>query len=172
MSRPAPPCLGGPGGTLAAMTTRAEPAVAAGLSDEDLRQLYRALLLPRLIEEKMLVLVRQGLLSKWFSGMGQEAVSVGIVSALEPHDWVLPMHRNLGVFTGRGFALGRLLRQLLGREGGYTNARDRSFHFGSLEHRVVGMISHLGAMFPVADGLALASQLRGDGGVTVAICGD
>jgi len=146
--------------------------VAAGLSDAELAELYRALLLPRLIEEKMLVLVRQGRLSKWFSGMGQEAVSVGIVSALEPDDWVLPMHRNLGVFTGRGFDLDRLLRQLLGREGGYSHGRERSFHFGSLEHRVVGMISHLGAMLPVADGLALAGRLRGRDTVAVAICGD
>ena len=146
--------------------------MAAGLSDAELAELYRALLLPRLIEEKMLVLVRQGRLSKWFSGMGQEAVSVGIVSALEPDDWVLPMHRNLGVFTGRGFDLDRLLRQLLGREGGYSHGRERSFHFGSLEHRVVGMISHLGAMLPVADGLALAGRLRGRDTVAVAICGD
>ena len=154
------------------MATTAEAGVAAGLSDGDLRDMYRALLVSRLVEEKMLVLLRQGRLTKWFSGIGQEAVSVGIVSALGPRDWVLPMHRNLGVFTGRGLDLGRLLRQLLGREGGYTNGRDRSFHFGSLEHRVVGMISHLGAMLPVADGLALAEQLRGGDAVAVAICGD
>src|SRR5438477_9293252 len=154
------------------MATTAEAGVAAGLSDGDLRDMYQALLVSRLVEEKMLVLLRQGRLTKWFSGIGQEAVSVGIVSALGPRDWVLPMHRNLGVFTGRGLDLGRLLRQLLGREGGYTNGRDRSFHFGSLEHRVVGMISHLGAMLPVADGLALAEQLRGGDAVAVAICGD
>jgi 2-oxoisovalerate dehydrogenase E1 component len=154
------------------VATRVEPGIEGELSDDDLRGLYRALLTSRLIEEKMLVLVRQGRLTKWFSGIGQEAVSVGIVSALGPRDWVLPMHRNLGVFLGRGLDPGRLLRQLLGRHGGYTDGRDRSFHFGSLEHRVVGMISHLGAMLPVADGLALAAQLRADDAVAVAICGD
>ena len=154
------------------MATKVEPGVEGGLSDDDVLALYRALLTSRLIEEKMLVLVRQGRLTKWFSGIGQEAVSVGIVSALGPRDWVLPMHRNLGVFLGRGLDPGRLLRQLLGRDGGYTAGRDRSFHFGALEHRVVGMISHMGAMLPVADGLALASQLRDDDAVAVAICGD
>ena len=103
----------------------------------------------------MLNLLRRGQLSKWFSGIGQEAVSVGAVAALRPDDWVLPMHRNLGVFTGRELELPRLLRQVLGRADGYTAGRDRSFHFGAPEHHVVGMISHLGAMLPVADGLAL-----------------
>ncbi len=134
--------------------------------------IYRALLLPRLIEERMLALLRQGRLSKWFSGIGQEAVAVGVACALEPDDWILPMHRNLGVFTTRGVDLDRLFRQILGKEGGFTNGRDRTFHFGSLEHRIVGMISHLGAMLPVADGLALASQLRGERRVAAAFTGD
>lgn len=135
-------------------------------------ELYRALALPRVIEERMLVLLRQGKLSKWFSGIGQEAVSVGAVSALRGDDWLLPMHRNLGVFTTRGLPLDRLLRQLFGRAGGYTEGRDRSFHFGALEHHLVGMISHLGAMWPVACGLALAEQLAGSDRVALAICGD
>src|SRR2546423_6870196 len=138
-----------------------DPA-AAGLDDAGLAGLYRALLLPRLMEEKMLRLLRQGRLSKWFSGIGQEAIAVGVVAALSDGDFVLPLHRNLGVFTARGVDLDRLLRQLLGREGGFTAGRDRSFHFGALEHRIVGMISHLGAMLPVADGLALAGCLRGE----------
>jgi 2-oxoisovalerate dehydrogenase E1 component len=143
-----------------------------GFSPEELRELYRRLLLPRIIEEKMHVLLRQGRLSKWFSGIGQEAIATGVVAALEPSDYVLPMHRNLGVFTGRGLELPRLFRQLLGRSGSFTGGRDRTFHFGTLEHGIVGMISHLGAMLPVACGLALAAQLRGDKRVAAAFTGD
>ena len=120
----------------------------------------------------MLVLLRQGRLSKWFSGIGQEAIATGVVTALEPGDYILPMHRNLGVFTGRDLDLPRLFRQLLGREGGFTKGRDRTFHFGTLEKGIVGMISHLGAMLPVACGLALAAQLRGDRRVAAAFTGD
>src|SRR5438876_12121158 len=137
-----------------------------------LASLYRALRLPRLVEEKMLRLLRQGRLSKWFSGIGQEAIAVGVVAALRGDDVVLPLHRNLGVFTTRGVDLDRLLRQLLGREGGFTGGRDRSFHFGALNHRLVGMISHLGAMLPVADGLALAGSLRGEDRVVAVFSGD
>jgi 2-oxoisovalerate dehydrogenase E1 component len=150
-----------------------EVAVAAGeVSDDALVELYRALMLPRAIEEKMLALLRRGQLSKWFSGIGQEAISVGLVAALRDDDWILPVHRNLAVFTGRGLDLGVLFRQLLGREGGFTGGRDRTFHFGSLEHHVVGMISHLGAMAPVADGLALAARLRGEHRVAAVLVGD
>ena len=134
--------------------------------------LWRALVLPRVIEEKMLNLLRRGQLSKWFSGIGQEAVSVGLTAALRPDDWILPVHRNLAVFTGRGLDLGVLFRQLLGRAGGYTGGRDRTFHFGVLDHHVVGMISHLGAMAPVADGLALAARLRGEARVAAVLVGD
>jgi 2-oxoisovalerate dehydrogenase E1 component len=143
-----------------------------GPSDEEMRALYRALLLPRIIEDKMLALLRRGQLSKWFSGIGQEAVSVGLVAALRDDDWILPAHRNLGVYTGRGFDLGVLFLQLLGREGPLTGGRDRTFHFGDLEHHVVGMISHLGAMVPVATGLALAARLRGEDRVAAVITGD
>jgi 2-oxoisovalerate dehydrogenase E1 component len=143
-----------------------------GFPPEQLRRFYRSLLLPRMIEEKMLLLLRQGRLSKWFSGIGQEAIATGVVTALEPGDYILPMHRNLGVFTGRDLDLPRLFRQLLGREGGFTNGRDRTFHFGTLEKGIVGMISHLGAMLPVACGLALAAQLRGDRRVAAAFTGD
>ncbi len=141
-------------------------------SPDELRRFYRSLLLPRMIEEKMLVLLRQGRLSKWFSGIGQEAIATGVVTALEPGDYVLPMHRNLGVFTGRDLDLPRLFRQLLGREGGFTKGRDRTFHFGHLEKGIVGMISHLGAMLPVACGLALAAQLKGESRVAAAFTGD
>jgi 2-oxoisovalerate dehydrogenase E1 component len=143
-----------------------------GFGEDQLRELYRELLLPRMIEEKMLLVLRQGRLSKWFSGIGQEAIAVGVASALQRNDWILPMHRNLGVFTSRDFDLGRLFRQLLGKEGGFTKGRDRTFHFGLLEKRVVGMISHLGAMLPVADGLALAAQLRREKRVVATFTGD
>jgi len=142
------------------------------LTSEQLRSMYRAILLPRLIEERMLILLRQGKLSKWFSGIGQEAIAVGVVSALEADDYILPMHRNLGVFTGRGVDLLTLFRQLLGRDGGFTRGRDRTFHFGILQHHIVGMISHLAAMLPVADGLALAAQLKGTRQVAAAFIGE
>ena len=143
-----------------------------GPTDGEMRALYRALLLPRVIEDKMLALLRRGQLSKWFSGIGQEAVSVGLVAALRRDDWILPAHRNLGVFTGRGLDLDVLFRQLLAREGPITGGRDRTFHFGDLEHHVVGMISHLGAMVPVATGLALAARLRGEDRVAAVLTGD
>lgn len=141
------------------------------MTSDDLRALHRALCLPRAIEGRMLLLLRQGRLSKWFAGVGQEAVSVGVMQALRPDDWVLPLHRNLGVFTAR-VDLDRLYRQLLGRAGGFTAGRDRSFHFGDPARHVVGMISHLGAMLPVACGLALADQLAGRDRVAVGFVGD
>ena len=144
----------------------------AGLGPGEAERFYRALVLPRLIEEKMLRLLRQGRLSKWFSGIGQEAISAGVVLALAQDDWILPMHRNLGVFTSRGLDLLQLMRQLLLREGGFTKGRDRTFHFGVLERRIVGMISHLGAMLPVADGLALAATLRDERRVVAAFTRD
>jgi 2-oxoisovalerate dehydrogenase E1 component len=142
------------------------------LTSEQLRSMHRTILLPRLIEEKMLILLRQGKLSKWFSGIGQEAIAAGVVSALKRDDYILPMHRNLGVFTGRGVDLLTLFRQLLGRDEGFTRGRDRTFHFGTLEHHIVGMISHLGAMLPVADGLALAAQLKGTTQVVATFIGE
>jgi 2-oxoisovalerate dehydrogenase E1 component len=157
-------------GDVQSTASSATPAI--GLDGERMRRLYRALLLPRLIEEKALLLLRQGRLSKWFSGMGQEAIAVGVTFALEADDWILPMHRNLGVFTTRGVDLGRLFRQLFGKDGGFTKGRDRTFHFGLLEKRIVGMISHLGATVPVADGLALAAQLRGERRVAATFSGD
>jgi 2-oxoisovalerate dehydrogenase E1 component len=155
----------------------ASPSWAVGAHEGPLdaarkRDLYRALLFPRLVEEKMLILLRQGRLSKWFSGMGQEAIAVGVTAALRPDDPILPLHRNLGVFTGRGLDLLTLFRQLLGRDGGYTGGRDRTFHFGVPAHHVIGMISHLGAMLPVADGMALAFQLRGEDRVAAVFSGD
>ncbi len=156
------------------MSSEAQPAepLVEGFPPDELRSLHRALLLPRMMEEKMLLLLRQGRLSKWFSGIGQEAIAVGLTAALDAQDWVLPLHRNLGVFSGREVNLSRLLRQLLGREGGFTKGRDRTFHFGTPEQRIVGMISHLGAMLPVACGLALAAQLRGEKRVAAVFSGD
>ncbi|MDL5045511.1 thiamine pyrophosphate-dependent enzyme [Oscillatoria amoena NRMC-F 0135] len=116
----------------------------AGLSDETLKQLYEALIRPRLIEEKMLILLRQNKISKWFSGIGQEAIAVGLTEALQADEYILPMHRNLGVFTSRNMPFERLFAQWQGTMMGYTKGRDRSFHFGTNEHHVVGMISHLG----------------------------
>lgn len=142
------------------------------LSDEQLLALYQSILFPRLTEEKMLILLRQGRISKWFSGIGQEGIAVGLTKALKKEDYLLPLHRNLGVFTSRGLPLQRLLGQWQGKKTGYTNGRDRSFHFASPEDRVIGMVSHLGAMLPVADGLALASNLDGDDYIAVAFSGD
>lgn len=141
-------------------------------ADETLRQLYEALVRPRLIEEKMLILLRQNKISKWFSGIGQEAISVGITQALDKDEYILPMHRNLGVFTGRELPFTRLFAQWQGTPMGYTKGRDRSFHFGTNEHHIVGMISHLGPQNGVADGIALASKLKGEKKVTVVFNGD
>lgn len=141
-------------------------------SNEVLINLYEALLRPRLIEEKMLILLRQNKISKWFSGIGQEAISVGVTQALEKDEYILPMHRNLGVFTGRELPFTRLFAQWQGTPMGYTKGRDRSFHFGTNEHHIVGMISHLGPQNGVADGIALASKLKGEQKITVVFNGD
>ncbi len=146
--------------------------VHSAVTAEEALARYRALLLPRVIEEKMLRLIRQGRLSKWFSGFGQEAIAVGCVLALQDDDHILPMHRNLGVWTTRGLPLDTLFCQLMGKAGGYTHGRDRTFHFGLPEKRLVGMISHLAAMLPVACGLGLASQLADRRTVALSFVGD
>ncbi|MFP4229307.1 MAG: thiamine pyrophosphate-dependent enzyme [Salinivenus sp.] len=138
----------------------------------DLRPLARALLEPRVIEEKMLTLIRQGRIAKWFSGMGQEAIAVGTAAALEDRDYVLPMHRNLGVWTTRDVDRERLFCQLMGKAGGFTNGRDRTFHFGLPEKNIIGMISHMAAMLPVACGLGQAARYRAEDRVACAFCGD
>src|SRR6185503_8838911 len=141
-------------------------------SDNVLKQLYRGLLFPRMIEEKMLILLRQNRISKWFSGIGQEAISVGLTTALQSDEYVLPMHRNLGVFTSRNMPFDRLFAQWQGTMMGYTKGRDRSFHFGTNEHHIVGMISHLGPQNGVADGIALAHKLKKEKKVTAVFNGD
>src|ERR1043165_4205035 len=142
------------------------------LSDEQLLHFYRSLLKPRMIEEKMLLLLRQGKISKWFSGIGQEAISVGVASALEEDEYILPMHRNLGVFTTRNIPLNRLFAQFQGKPGGFTQGRDRSFHFGTRDYHIVGMISHLGPQMGVADGIALGNLLKKNKKVTAVFTGD
>ena len=143
-----------------------------GISDEQLLELYKSILKPRMIEEKMLILLRQGKISKWFSGIGQEAISVGVSSAMEQEEYILPMHRNLGVFTTKSVPLNRLFSQFQGKMNGFTKGRDRSFHFGSQEHKVVGMISHLGPQLGVADGIALANKLKDNKQVTAVFTGE
>ena len=142
------------------------------LSEETLIDLYKKLLFPRLIEEKMLLLLRQGKISKWFSGMGQEAISVGVTSALHADEWIMPLHRNLGVFTGRNMPLHKLFQQWQGAENGYSKGRERSFHFGSKEHFICGMISHLGPQLAVADGVSLGYKLKKEEKVSVAFTGE
>lgn len=137
-----------------------------------LQHLYKELLWPRMIEEKMLILLRQNKISKWFSGIGQEAIAVGVTQALEPDEYILPMHRNLGVFTGRKLPFERLFAQWQGTMTGYTKGRDRSFHFGTNQHHIVGMISHLGPQNGVADGIALGTLLKKEKKVTVVFNGD
>ncbi len=134
--------------------------------------LYKRLLKARLIEEKMLILLRQGKISKWFSGIGQEAIAVGVTSAMKDDEYILPMHRNLGVFTTRKIPLHRLFKQWQGKAGGFTKGRDRSFHFGTQDYKIIGMISHLGPQMGVANGIALAQKLKGSNRVTTVFTGE
>src|SRR5215218_7990761 len=131
-----------------------------GFSDAELIDFYKRLLYPRMVEEKMLLLLRQGKISKWFSGIGQEAISVGATLALQADEWIMPLHRNLGVFTSRKMPLHKLFMQWQGSKEGYSKGRERSFHFGSKEHFICGMISHLGPQLAIADGVALAYKLK------------
>lgn len=142
------------------------------LSNEQLIDLYQRILKPRLIEEKMLILIRQGKVSKWFSGVGQEAIACGITAVLDQDEYILPMHRNLGVFTGRNIPLHRLFSQWQGKANGFTKGRDRSFHFGTQEFKIIGMISHLGPQMGVADGIALANKLKKNGKITAVFTGE
>ncbi len=142
------------------------------LSNAQLIDIYKSILLPRLIEEKMLLLLRQGKISKWFSGIGQEAIAVGATLALQPDEWIMPLHRNLGVFTVRKMPLSKLFLQWQGSKNGYSKGRERSFHFGSKEHHICGMISHLGPQLAIADGIALAYKLRKENKVSLAFTGD
>ena len=134
--------------------------------------LYTSMLLPRMIEEKMLILLRQGKVSKWFSGIGQEAISVGVAKALEKEEFIFPMHRNLGVFTSRDIPLYRLFSQWQGKNNGFTKGRDRSFHFGTKEFNIVGMISHLGPQMGVADGVALHNLIEKNKNITAVFTGE
>ncbi|HLG03822.1 MAG TPA: thiamine pyrophosphate-dependent enzyme [Bacteroidia bacterium] len=145
---------------------------AGNFEKAQLLEFYSGMCLPRLIEEKMLVLLRQGRISKWFSGFGQEGTSVGAAMAMLKDEYILPMHRNLGVFTSRGIQLPRLFAQFQGKEAGFTKGRDRSFHFGTNEHRIVGMISHLGPQLGIADGIALAHKIKGENRCTLVFSGD
>jgi 2-oxoisovalerate dehydrogenase E1 component len=142
------------------------------LSNEQLIHFYRQLLWPRMIEEKMLLLLRQGKISKWFSGIGQEAIAVGATLALEKDEWIMPLHRNLGVFTTRNMSLHELFMQWQGNKEGYSKGRERSFHFGSKEHYICGMISHLGPQLAIADGTALAYKLKQQNKVSLAFTGE
>lgn len=144
----------------------------SGIDKKKLIDLYKSILTPRLIEEKMLILLRQGKISKWFSGIGQEAISVGLTSALDHDEYVLPLHRNLGVFTTKGVPFNRLFSQFIGKMNGFTKGRDRSFHFGTQEYNIIGMISHLGPQMGVADGIALANKLKKNRKVTAVFTGD
>jgi 2-oxoisovalerate dehydrogenase E1 component len=143
-----------------------------GLSDDLLLSLYQEIVKPRMIEEKMLILLRQGRVSKWFSGIGQEAIAVGATMALDMDEYVMPLHRNLGVFTVRKMSFSKLFLQWQGRKDGFSKGRERSFHFGSNEHHICGMISHLGPQLAIADGIALAHKLRKENKVSLAFSGD
>lgn len=142
------------------------------LTNEQLISFYRELLYSRMIEEKMIVLLRQGKVSKWFSGIGQEAISVGATMAMQQDEWIMPLHRNLGVFTSRGMSLEKLFLQWQGSKDGFSKGRERSFHFGSHQHHIAGMISHLGPQLALADGAALAYKLKGEQKVALAFTGD
>ncbi|HNF42163.1 MAG TPA: dehydrogenase E1 component subunit alpha/beta [Ferruginibacter sp.] len=142
------------------------------LANNELVHIYKKILLPRMIEEKMLVLLRQGKISKWFSGIGQEAIAVGATLAMQEDEWIMPLHRNLGVFTSRNMPLSKLFMQWQGNKEGYSKGRERSFHFGTREHHICGMISHLGPQLAIADGVALAYKLRKENKISLAFTGD
>ena len=142
------------------------------LTDDQLVSLYAELVKPRMIEEKMLLLLRQGKISKWFSGIGQEAIAVGATLALDSDEYIMPLHRNLGVFTARKMPFDKLFMQWQGSREGYSKGRERSFHFGNAEHHICGMISHLGPQMAIADGVALAHKLKNEQKVSLAFCGD
>ena len=142
------------------------------IKKDTLIDLYKGMLFPRMIEEKMLILLRQGKISKWFSGIGQEAISVGATMALESEEFIFPMHRNLGVFTSRKIPLERLFAQWQGKAMGFTKGRDRSFHFGAPDYHVVGMISHLGPQLSLAGGTALAHLLKKEKKISLAFTGE
>jgi 2-oxoisovalerate dehydrogenase E1 component len=144
----------------------------SGFSEEQLVRLYTELVRPRMIEEKMLVLLRQGRISKWFSGIGQEAIAVGATTALDRDEYIMPLHRNLGVFTARGMPFAKLFMQWQGSKEGFSKGRERSFHFGTNEYHICGMISHLGPQLAIADGVALAHKLRQDDKIALAFTGD
>jgi len=145
---------------------------AKGYSKELLLDLYKQILKPRMIEEKMLILLRQGRVSKWFSGIGQEAIAVGATMALDADEYIMPLHRNLGVFTARKMPFSKLFLQWQGKKEGYSKGRERSFHFGSNEHHICGMISHLGPQLAIADGIALAHKLKKEEKISLAFSGD
>ena len=143
-----------------------------GIGKDILINLFRNMLKSRMIEEKMIILLRQGKVSKWFSGIGQEAISTGVTEALDSDEYILPLHRNLSVFTSRKVPLDRLFAQWQGKNEGFTKGRDRSFHFGTNEHKIVGMISHLGPQMGVACGIALSNKLKNNNKVTAVFTGD
>ncbi|RAJ85534.1 2-oxoisovalerate dehydrogenase E1 component [Chitinophaga dinghuensis] len=144
----------------------------SNISRDQLLSFYQALVYPRLVEEKMLLLLRQGKISKWFSGIGQEAIATGATLAMDADEWILPLHRNLGVFTTRHMPLEKLLQQWQGQEEGYSKGRERSFHFGSRPHFICGMISHLGPQLSIADGIALAHKLKKENKATLTFTGE
>ncbi len=146
--------------------------IPKNLSQSECKELYFKLKYPRIIEEKMLILLRQGKVGKWFSGIGQEAISVGITAALQPDEYIMPLHRNLGVFTTRNIPFAKLFAQWQGKASGFSKGRERSFHFGTNEHHIVGMISHLGAMLGVANGIATANTIDSKSKISVAFSGD
>ena len=154
------------------ITQRAIDFDRSGFEDQELLDIYTAIMKPRLIEEKMLILLRQGKITKWFSGWGQEGISVGTALAMHQEEYILPMHRNLGIFTTRGIPLSRLFAQFQGKMSGFTKGRDRSFHFGTQDYKIVGMISHLGPQLGIADGIALANRLKKNEQATIVFTGD
>ena len=153
--------------------TSYDEAAGLGLSREELLGVYRHLLLTRGVEERGHILYKQGKVpGSFYSGRGNEGAAVATAMALGPNDAGTPTQRDMGVHIVRGLEPWRILAQYMGRAGGVMRGRDGNVHMANTDDNMVPMVSHMGAMMPVAVGMALAIRIRGERRVAVTWFGD